>query len=388
MKIKSIKTFVIDCFRTNWVFVKVETDEGIHGIGEGTLEYKENALLGAIADLEHALVGKDPFDTEWIFHENYRDAYWRGGPVLMSALSAIDMALWDIKGKALGLPVWKLIGGKCREGVPCYANCWFAGAKEPEEFAAKAIAAVEAGFKGLKWDPFGKNYRQLPPEDFKKAMKCVAAVKAATEGKAEILIECHGRFDVPTALRICNALEEYSPYWVEEPVIPDTMRALADVRLRVRVPIACGERLYTTQQIMDAVEFRCCDYLQPDSSHAGGITGMKQIAAICDAHHIPFCAHNPSGPVANAVTLALGVSTPGYCIHETLFDDVPWRKDVIDEDVRFAGGLMYPSERPGLGIELNEEAAKPHPKQDHWLRHYVGTLTNIRPPDSVKYWHG
>ena len=133
MKIKSIKTFAIDCFRTNWVFVKVETDDGIHGVGEGTLEYKENALLGAIADLEHALVGKDPFDTEWIFHENYRDAYWRGGPVLMSALSAIVMALWDIKGKALGLPVWKLIGGKCREGVPCYANCWFAGAKEPEE---------------------------------------------------------------------------------------------------------------------------------------------------------------------------------------------------------------------------------------------------------------
>ena len=125
MKIKSIKTFVIDCFRTNWVFVKVFTDDGIEGIGEGTLEYKETALLGAIADLEHALVGKDPFDTEWIFHENYRDAYWRGGPVLMSALSAVDMALWDIKGKALNLPVWKLIGGKCREGVPCYANCWF-----------------------------------------------------------------------------------------------------------------------------------------------------------------------------------------------------------------------------------------------------------------------
>ena len=204
MKIKSIKTFVIDCFRTNWVFVKVFTDDGIEGIGEGTLEYKETALLGAIADLEHALVGKDPFDTEWIFHENYRDAYWRGGAVLMSALSAVDMALWDIKGKALNLPVWKLIGGKCREGVPCYANCWFSGAKEPEEFAAKAEAAVAAGFRGLKWDPFGTNYRQLPPADFKKAMKCVEAVKAATEGRAEILIECHGRFDVQIGRASCR----------------------------------------------------------------------------------------------------------------------------------------------------------------------------------------
>jgi galactonate dehydratase len=173
---------------------------------------------------------------------------------------------------------------------------------------------------------------------------------------------------------------------VEEPVIPDTMRALADVRSRVRTPIACGERLYTTQQILDAVELRAVDYLQPDSSHAGGITGMKQIASICDAHHVPFCAHNPSGPVANAVTLALGVSTPGYCIHETLFDDVPWRADVVDEDVRFEGGLMYPSDRPGLGLELNEAAVAAHPKVDHWLRHYEGTLTNIRPPDSVAYY--
>ena len=369
------------------MFVKVETDEGIHGIGEGTLEYKEHALIGAVQDLEHALVGKDPFDTAWIEHENYRDAYWRGGAVLMSALSAIDMALWDIKGKALGVPCWKLLGGKCREKVPCYVNCWFAGAKEPEEFAAKATAAVERGFKGLKWDPFGKNYRQLPPADFKKAMTCVAAVKGATEGKAEILIECHGRFDVPTALRICRALEEFDPYWVEEPVIPDTMRALADVRSRVRVPIACGERLYTTQQILDAIELNCCDYLQPDASHAGGITAMKGIAAICDAHHVPFCAHNPSGPVANAVTLALGVSTPGYCIHETLFDDVPWRREVIDEDVKFVDGYMYVNDRPGLGIELDEKAAAAHPYEPHWLRHYVGTLTNVRPPDSCAYYH-
>ena len=191
---------------------------------------------------------------------------------------------------------------------------------------------------------------------------------------------------MPTALRVCNALEEFSPYWVEEPVISDTMRALADVRSRVRVPIACGERLYTTQQVLDAIELRCCDYLQPDSSHAGGITAMKGIAAICDAHHVPFCEHNPSGPVANAVTLALGVSTPGYCIHETLFDDVPWRRNVVDEDVLFVDGMMYPSDRPGLGIELDEKAAAAHPKTDHWLRHYVGTLTNVRPPDSVAYY--
>ena len=227
MKITAIKTIVVDCFRTNWVFAKVETDEGLHGIGEGTLEYKEATLCAAIHDLEHGLVGKDPMIVEALWHDNYRDAYWRGGPVFMSALSAVDMALWDIKGKALGVPVWQLIGGKCRPAVPCYANCWFAGAKEPEEFAAKAVAAVEKGFKGLKWDPFGKNYRQLPPADFKKALRCVEKVKEATDGKAEILIECHGRFDLPTALRLCNALAPYDPYWVEEPIIPPSPAASA-----------------------------------------------------------------------------------------------------------------------------------------------------------------
>ena len=138
MKVTDVKTFVVDCFRTNWVFVKVYTDEGLTGVGEATLEYKEKALLGAVEHIKEYLVGKNPLDIEKHFHDIYRDAYWRGGAVLMSALSAIDMALWDIKGKVLNLPVWKLLGGKCREGVPCYANCWFSGAKEPEEFAAKA----------------------------------------------------------------------------------------------------------------------------------------------------------------------------------------------------------------------------------------------------------
>ncbi len=371
---------------------RVYTDEGIYGDGEAALSYGvgASAAFGMVKDLAALVIGMDPMENEVIWHKLYRTTFWgqAGGPVVFAGISALDVAMWDIKGKALGLPVWKLVGGKCREGVPCYANCWFAGAKEPEEFAAKAVAAVEKGFKGLKWDPFGKNYRQLPPADFKKALRCVEKVKEATDGKAEILIECHGRFDLPTALRLCNALAPYDPYWVEEPIIPDTMESLADLRRRVSTPIACGERLYGIHAIRSAIELRAADYLQPDSSHAGGITEMKKIAALCEAHHIPFCAHNPSGPVANAVTLALGVSTPGYCIHETLFNDVPWRKDVVDEDVKFVDGMMYPSDRPGLGIEIDETAAAAHPFEPHFLRHYVGTLTNVRPPDACDYYHG
>lgn len=386
MKITELRTFVVDAFRTNWVFVKVMTDEGLYGIGEGTLEYKEGTIVAAIHDLEHGLIGKDPMNIELLWHDNYRDAYWRGGPVFMSALSAVDMALWDIKGKALGVPVWQLLGGKCRDKVPCYANAWFAGAKEPEEFGAKAAEAIEtAGWKGLKWDPFGSAYRQLTPEEFRKGIKCIEKVHEAVNGRAEILIECHGRFDLPTALRLANALESFNVMWMEEPIIPDTMEAYADLRRRVKVPISCGERLYGIQAIRSAIELRACDYLQPDVSHAGGLTEMRKIAALCEAHHIPFCAHNPSGPVANAATLALGASTPGYCIHETMASDVPWRSEICNEEVKFADGFMYINNRPGLGVDINEEAIKRYPFKPKFLRHYIGTLTDIRPEGSKSY---
>ena len=388
MKIKKIETFVMDSFRANWVFVKVLTDEGLYGVGEGTLEHRELSLVAATRELEHGLIGQDPFDTERLWRDNYRDAYWRGGPVLMSALSGIDMALWDLKGKALGVPCWQLLGGQFRDRVPCYANGWFAGAREPEEFGAKAAEAIEtAGWKGLKWDPFGRAYRQLPPQDFKKAMRCIEKVYEAVNGRAEILIECHGRFDLPTALRIASALEPFNVLWMEEPIIPDTMETYADLRRRVKVPISCGERLYGIQAIRSAIELRACDYLQPDVSHAGGLTEMKKIAALCETHHIPFCAHNPSGPVANAATLALGASTPGYFIHETMATDIPWRRDICDEDVTFKDGYMYITDRPGLGVDIDEKAIAAHPYSPKPLRHYIGTLTDIRPKEAVSYFN-
>ncbi len=206
MQITAIKTFVCHAYRCNWVFVKVLTDEAIYGVGEATLEMRELTVAQALQDLEHELKGKDPHRIEAIWHDAYRDAYWRGGPVLMSALAAIEMALWDIKGKALGVPVWQLLGGKVRDQVPCYANGWFAGAKTPEEFAEKAKAAVAAGFRGLKWDPFGSAHMNLSREEFARAMECIEAVSEAVDGRADLMIEGHGRFNVPTAVRVGRAL--------------------------------------------------------------------------------------------------------------------------------------------------------------------------------------
>ncbi|HQL50046.1 MAG TPA: mandelate racemase/muconate lactonizing enzyme family protein, partial [Kiritimatiellia bacterium] len=332
MKITGIKTFVCHAYRTNWVFVKVLTDEaGLYGVGEATLEYKEATIVSACQDLERDMLGKDPRDIEALWHSNYRDAYWRGGPVLMSAISAVDIALWDILGKSLNVPVWRLLGGRMRDKVPCYANAWFAGAKEPEEFAAKAVEAVEtAGWKGLKWDPFGSAYRQLEPQAFRKALRCVEKVYEAVDGRTEILIEGHGRFDLPTALRIAKALEAFNILWFEEPIIPDTIEAVADLRSRVKVPLSFGERLYSTWQFRTLLEARGADFVQPDVSHAGGITELRKIAAIAESHHIPFCPHNPSGPVANAATLQLAASQPGFYLLETMASDVPWRREVCD----------------------------------------------------------
>jgi len=387
MKITGIKTFVCNAYRTNWVFVKVLTDEpGLHGWGEATLEYKEDTIVAACHDLERDMIGKDPRDIEAIWHSNYRDAYWRGGPVLMSAISAIDIALWDILGKSLNVPVWRLIGGMVRDRVPCYANGWFAGATEPEEFGEKPAEAVEtAGWKGLKWDPFGSAYRNLEPAAFRKAMRCVDEVYKAVDGRAEILIEGHGRFDLPTAKRIAKALEDYNILWFEEPIIPDTIEAIADLRANTSVPLSFGERLYCSWQFRSLLEARGSDYVQPDVSHAGGITELRKIAAVAETHHIPLCPHNPSGPVANAATLQLAASQPGFFLLETMATDVPWRSDICNEEVRFEDGCMFINDRPGIGVEINEEALSKYPYQPISLRHYKGTLTQIRPDDAKSY---
>lgn len=385
MKVAAIETFVCHAYRTNWVFVKVRTSEGLHGIGEATLEMRELTVAQACRELERYLVGRDPFDIEAFWHDAYRDAYWRGGPVLMSALSAVEIALWDIKGKALGVPVWQLLGGKVRDRVPCYANGWFAPAVTPDEFAEKARGAVARGFRGLKWDPFGQAYRSIEKPVLRQALACIEAVVGAVGPEVDILIEGHGRFDIPTAVRIARALEEYDVTWFEEPVPPDNPEGLAELKRRVRVPIAGGERIYSRWDYRNFLQLGCVDLIQPDVSHAGGIGEVRKIAAMAEAYQIPICPHNPSGPVANAATLQLAACTPNFFLLETMADDVPHRREITTECVRFEQGHMFVPTAPGLGLELNEEAIAAHPYAPRDLRHYTGALTQIRPADARSY---
>lgn len=385
MKVTAIKTFVCHAYRTNWVFVKVMTDSGLYGVGEATLEYREPTVVQAIMELERYLIGKDPHNIEAFWHDACRDAYWRGGVVLMSALAGVEMALWDIKGKDLGVPVYKLLGGKVRDSVKCYANGWFAGAKTPEEFAEKAKIAVENGFSGLKWDPFGKAYLNIDPKSLNDALDCVAAVKDAVGDKVHLIIEGHGRFNVPTAVRIGNALEKFGILWFEEPIPPDDKKGIAWVRSKIATPVSGGERLYSRFEYADYLRMECADFWQPDVSHAGGIMEVRKIASMAEAHYIPVCPHNPSGPVANAATLQLAACTPNFYLLETMSSDIPWRADVSTERVKFENSEMFIPDLPGLGIDINEEEIAKHPYECRNLRHYAGTLTDIRPADSKGY---
>lgn len=385
MKVTQIKTFICHAYRTNWVFVKVITDSGLYGVGEATLEYREPTVVQAIKELERYLVGKDPHNIEAFWHDAYRDAYWRGGVVLMSALAGVEMALWGIKGKDLGVPVYQLLGGKVRDSVKCYANAWFAGAKKPEEFAQKAKIAVKNGFSGLKWDPFGKEYLNIDPKHLNEALDCIAAVKDAVGDQVHLIIEGHGRFNVPTAVRIGNALEKFGILWFEEPIPPDDKKGIAWVRSKIATPVSGGERLYSRFEYADYLRMECADFWQPDVSHAGGIMEVRKIAAMAESHYIPVCPHNPSGPVANAATLQLAACIPNFYLLETMANDIPWRADVSTEKVKFENSEMFIPDLPGLGIDINEEEIAKHPYECRNLRHYVGTLTDIRPEGSTGY---
>ena len=385
MKITDVKTFVVDCFRTNWVFVKVYTDEGIDGVGEGTLEYKEKALVGAIEHIKSYLIGKDPRQIEKHYHDIYRDAYWRGGAVLMSALSAVEMALWDILGKLLGVPVYQLLGGKVNEDCRMYINGWFSGAKTPEEFGMKAKEAVKKGVTAMKWDPFGKNYLQISNKDLNIALECIGAVRDAVGDEVDLLIEAHGRFDVPTGIKIAKEIEQFKPMLLEEPVPPNNLEALKAVRDKSPVPISAGERLYTRFDYNELFRLRAADFIQPDISHAGGIMELKKLAAIAEANYIPFAPHNPSGPIANAATLQIAACCPNFAILEIMYSDVDYRKYITDENLEYCDGRIKIGNKPGLGIELNEEECLKHPYVEHNLRHYTGELTDIRPTKTEFY---
>lgn len=386
MKITNIYPVTLDAFRTNWTFIKVETDEGLYGWGEASLGTRENALEGCFEDLKRHVVGRNPIDIEKLWFEVYRDSYWKGGPVMMSALSGIEIACWDIVGKYYNTPVCKLLGGRMRDKVKMYANAWFTGAKTPEEFAHKARLTVANGVKALKWDPFGKAHMTLTREEMDAAVACVGAVREAVGPHVELLIECHGRFNHFTAVSMSRELAPFKPMLIEEPTVPDNLDSLRWVRDHSMIPVASGERFYGKYHFWDVLHKECVDIAQPDIFHTGGILESKKIAAMCEASHVPVSFHNPSGPISNAAILQLAACTPNFLIHEIMVTDGSFRSAITNEDVQYEDGYILIPEKPGLGIEVNEEEARKRPYTPRNLRHYTGTLTDIRPKDDTVYY--
>lgn len=389
MKISDVRIFTFDAYRTNWAFIKVETDEGLYGWGEASLGTNEMALEGMIADLKRLVIGRNPLEIEKLCFEVYRDVYWKGGPVLMSAISGIEIACWDIAGKFFNTPVATFFGGKMRDSVKMYANAWFVGARTAEEFAAKATRTTALGVKALKWDPFGALHMTISREQLHKSVDIVGAVREVVGPDVDLLIECHGRFSPTAALEISRELEQYKPMFLEEPCVPDNMDSTAYVRSRSNIPIAAGERGYTKYAFQEMFEKNAVDYAQPDVFHTGGLMEGKKIAAMAEAKHIMISYHNPSGPISNAAILQLAATVPNFCIHEIMLTDASFRKTITNEEVVFEDGYIQIPEKPGLGIDVNIDEVLARPYKPRNLRHYTGAVTDIRPKnDTIYYFKG
>lgn len=388
MRITSIDVHVVDFYRTNLILLQVHTDEGIVGVGEATLEGRERAVLGAIADIEESLVGRDPTRISHMMYETVRDGYWRGGPVVMTALSAVEMALWDISARALDVPVHRLLGGQTRDRVRAYANGWFSGAETPDDYAAAARRTVSRGFRGLKWDPFENYDLVMSSVQLDRALAQLQAVRDAVGPHVEIFVEGHGRFDVRTATMVAKEIAPFRPVWFEEPCPPDNLDALLDIRRASPVPIAAGERWFGRQGVAPAIGRHAVDFIQPDVTHSGGIAELMFISTLAATSYIGFAPHNPSGPISTAATLQIGASVPNFHYLEIMATDVPWRPDISSERLVLTdeGDVMVP-DGIGLGITLDLDAMAAHPFRPRPLRLFSEATYDIRPRDERSFFN-
>jgi galactonate dehydratase len=371
MQITNVKTVVVNAELRNWVFVKVETDQdGLYGWGEASLEWKTRSVVGAVEDFAPMLIGEDPTRIEHLYQKMYRQSFWRVGVIGLSAISGIEQALWDIQGRLLGLPVYKLLGGAVREKVRMYTHLGGGDMRavyesqrspDPQVFVERALEVVERGYTAVK-------VLITPPTEtlnsiaaYRYADRAMEALRLAVGDDVDIMVDCHGRHAPANALEFCKILAPYRPYFIEEPVPPENVAALAAVTRASPVPIACGERLVTRFQFRELFEQQACHVIQPDLCHCGGLWEARKIAAMAETYYLGVAPHNPLGPIANAVALHFDLCTPNFLIQEDMLTDVPWRWEVVRSSLRSEAGHWLPSDTPGLGVEVDEAAAQKYP---------------------------
>ncbi len=375
MKITAIKSVVVNAEMRNWVFVKVETDEaGLFGWGEASLEWKPRAVVGAIEDLAPLAVGEDPTRIEHLYQKLYRESFWRLGVIGMSAISGIEQACWDILGKSLNVPVYRLLGGAVRERVRMYTHLGGGSMKavyeslDPGPVIELAQEVVSRGYTAVKVVCVPYSEPLMSVSTIKHFAEVIGKLRDAVGDAVDIMIDFHGRSSPAMAVQYINAVAEFSPFFCEEPVLPENVEALVEVKRAVSVPIATGERLITRHQFRPIFEQHACHVVQPDLCHCGGLLEGKKIAAMAEAYMMGVAPHNPLGPVANAAALHFALSTPNFLIQEDMLTDVPWRFDVVQHSLETRDGYWLKTESPGLGISVNEKEAARHPYQQEVRR--------------------
>ncbi|MFN8446050.1 MAG: mandelate racemase/muconate lactonizing enzyme family protein [Caldilineaceae bacterium] len=383
MKISDVKVYVVNppvpdydnSDERQWTFVQIDTDEGITGWGEATNYPGGGSFLTAQAVLrmKDVLIGEDPANIEPLWHKMYRRYTYLGPRGLpTAAISGIDIALWDIKGKALGRPIYDLLGGKFRDEIRLYANGWFAGCSTPEQYAEAAKRVVASGHDSIKLDPFlemipyhtGYVTGQISAAGEELGCNIVAAIRDAVGPKVEILIDAHGHYNVPTAVRLANRLYAESRIdWFEEPVPPESYDALRSVREQVHCSICVGERLFTRWEFLPIFQQRLADYVMPDVVWTGGISELKRIATMAEVYYIPVSPHNAMGPLQVVAGAHVMMTVPNFYRLEHSTAAIPAYNQMLSEPIDFHGNVVQVTGKPGLGVEIDREMlrAQLHP---------------------------
>lgn len=346
MRITRLETFFI---KPRWMILKIHTDEGIVGLGEPTLEGREQTVAAAVQEMGRFLIGQDPRRIEHLWQAVYRGQFYRGGPILCSALSGIEQALWDITGKWLGQPVYRLLGGETRDSIRVYG--WIHG-DTPEAMAASARERAAQGFSVMKMGIPGPVNIVDSPAVVDTVVQSVAAVRQAVGSAVQFGVDFHGRVSPAMAVRLAKVLEPYEPMFIEEPVLPENVDAMVTVARATSIPIATGERLFTKWGFREVLEKQAAAILQPDLSHAGGILEVKKIAAMAECYYAAVAPHCPLGPVALAACLQLDACIPNFLAQEHVTLGEGYLKTAFE----LKGGALPLPQGPGLGIELDEEA--------------------------------
>jgi galactonate dehydratase len=363
MKITDVETFLVGNPWKRWLFLRVNTSNGLYGVSEATLYRGSHSVLTHLNEVKSAYIGRDPLRVEKIWYEWFRNSFNRtSDATTVTALTGIEIACLDIIGKQYGAPIHQLLGGSMRDKVRVYANGWYGHVTTPSEWAERAKKVAHRGYTALKFDPFGSAYMQISEKEFKHAVEIVGAVRESVGDDVDLLIEGHGRFNVASAIRVGRALERFNPAWYEEPIPPENLNLLREVKAKVNIPIATGERLITKHDFNKLLRLDTVDVIQPDILNTGGILEAKKISAMAEANYVSVAPHQAEGPICTAVCAQLDACIPNFYIQESFDEfDVSWRNSVVRNPVRIENGWMHVPSGPGLGIDINEKEVAKHP---------------------------